>query len=63
MTNDAVGPSRRSSQLGNDRDMSWEKELAPRINRACVTRWVALYVAWTAFLGYLAFQRWFGGLQ
>lgn len=45
------------------RDLSWEKELAPKITRGQVVFAALLYAAWTCFLLYLAINRWFGGLQ
>lgn len=45
------------------RDMSWEKELAPKVTRGQIIFASLLYAVWTLFLLYLAIDRWFGGLQ
>ncbi len=44
-------------------DLAWEKELAPRVTRGQVIFAGVVYAVWTAFLAYLAIDRWFGGLQ
>lgn len=45
------------------RDMSWERELAPKVTRGSLMLPTAIYAIWTAFLAYIAIDRWFGELQ
>ncbi len=45
------------------RDMSWEKELAPKVTRGQIAFVAVLYGVWTLGLLYLAIDRWYGSLQ
>lgn len=44
-------------------DMSWEKELAPKVTRGSLMLPIVIYAIWTGFLAYIAIDRWFGELQ
>lgn len=44
-------------------DISWEKELAPKVTFANLFLPICMYALWTGLLAYIAFDRWFGALQ
>lgn len=63
MTKNSTRSDRLNQQQSATPDMSWEKELAPKVSRGQIILSSIFYAIWTLFLLYLAIDRWFGGLQ